>query len=229
MKELLSLSILPLMLSLLGYQVGVVLQKRFRSALFNPILIDVFLVLMFLGATGMPLETYQSGMKSIAWLLTPATVCLAIPMYEQYQILKKSVPAMLIGITAGSLTSIAMVWGMCILFGFSTELTVTMLPKSVTTAIGVPLAEMAGGMGSICTAMIIITGVLGSVFGEAMCKLFRLTDPVARGVAFGTASHVVGTAKASELDPLTGAVSSLSLASAGLLTAVILPFLFPYV
>ena len=229
MTELLSLSILPLMLTLLAYQAGAALQKRFRSALFNPILIGVFLVLIFLGATGMPLETYQNGMKITSWLMTPATVCLAIPMYEQYQVLKKSVPAMLIGITAGSVTCIAMVWVMCILFGFSPELTVTMLPKSVTSAIGVPLAEMAGGMGSICTAMIIITGVLGSVFGEAMCKLFRLTDPVAQGVAFGTASHVIGTAKAGEISPLVGAVSSLSLVSAGLLTAVILPFLFPYV
>ena len=229
MTELLSLSILPLMLTLLAYQAGAALQKRFHSALFNPILIGVFLVLLFLGATGMPLETYQNGMKITSWLMTPATVCLAIPMYEQYQILKKSVPAMLIGIVSGSVTCIAMVWGLCILFGFSPELTVTMLPKSVTSAIGVPLAEMAGGMGSICTAMIIITGVLGSVFGEAMCKLFRLTDPVAQGVAFGTASHVIGTAKAGEISPLVGAVSSLSLVSAGLLTAVILPVLFPYV
>ena len=229
MTELLSLSILPLMLTLLAYQAGAALQKRFRSALFNPILIGVFLVLLFLGAAGMPLETYQNGMKITSWLMTPATVCLAIPMYEQYQILKKSVPAMLIGIVSGSVTCIAMVWGLCILFGFSPELTVTMLPKSVTSAIGVPLAEMAGGMGSICTAMIIITGVLGSVFGEAMCKLFRLTDPVAQGVAFGTASHVIGTAKASELSELAGAASSLSLVVAGLLTAVILPMLTSFI
>lgn len=229
MNRLLQISILPVVLTLWTYQAGAALQKRLRSPLCNPTLIGVLLVGAFLGLSGMELETYQQGMKVTSWLMTPATVCLAIPMYEQYQVLKKSLRAMVAGIAAGSVACIAMVWGMCILFGFSDTLTVTLLPKSVTSAMGAPLAEMAGGMGSVCTAVIILTGILGSILGEGFCKIFRLTDPVAQGVAFGTASHVVGTAKANEIGPLVGAVSSLSLVIAGLLTAVILPFIFPLV
>ena len=229
MNELLSISLLPVVLTLVCYQTGAALQKRIKSPLCNPILVGVILVLLFLKVTGMKPETYQAGMKSMSWLMTPATVCLAIPMYEQYQVLKKSIRAMIFGIAAGSATAIGSVWAMCVLFGFPDTLTVTMLPKSVTSAIGAPLAEMAGGMAAVCTAAIIITGILGGMVGEILCKIFRITDPVAQGVAYGTASHVAGTAKASELSPLIGAVSSLSLVIAGLMTAVILPFLFPYV
>lgn len=229
MKEaVMSISLLPVVLTLVVYQAGLALQKRLRSPLCNPILISVILVGVFLGVSGMELETYQTGMKSLSWLMTPATVCLAIPMYEQYQVLKKSLRAMVTGIAAGAASCIVMVWGLCMVLGFSDELTATLLPKSVTSAIGAPLAEMGGGIPSVTTAVIILTGVLGGIFGETLCKLLRITDPVAKGVAFGTSSHVAGTARANELSPLIGAVSSLSLVIAGLLTAVILPFVFPY-
>lgn len=225
MKALLSISILPLVLTLCAYQLGTTIQKRTGSALCNPILLAVVLVALFLSGSGMSLEDYQAGMKNVSWLMTPATVCLAIPMYEQYQELKKSMRAMTVGIAAGSVACIVMVWGLCVLFGLSRTLTVTLLPKSVTSAIGVPLAQMGGGLASVCTAVIIITGILGSVFGELACKKLGLTDPIAKGVAFGTAAHVIGTAKAGEISPLVGAVSSLSLVVAGLMTSVILSVL----
>ncbi|MBR2047590.1 MAG: LrgB family protein [Oscillospiraceae bacterium] len=228
MKELFSIPVLPVVLTLLAYQAGAAIQKRTKSALCNPILLAVVLVALFLFGSGMELEDYQAGMKNVSWLMTPATVCLAIPMYEQYQELKKSMRAMAIGVAAGSAACIVMVWGLCMLFGLSRTLTVTLLPKSVTSAIGVPLAQMGGGLGSLCTAVIIVTGILGSVFGEAACKMLGLTDPVAQGVAFGTASHVVGTAKAGEISPLVGAVSSLSLVVAGLMTSVILSVLYGF-
>lgn len=228
MNWLFSLSIFPVVLTLLAYQAGAAIQKRTRSALCNPILLAVVLVCLFLFGSGMELETYQAGMKNVSWLMTPATVCLAIPMYEQYRVLKKSLRAMLAGIAAGSAACIVMVWGLCVLFGLSPELTATLLPKSVTSAIGVPLAQMGGGLASVCTAVIIITGILGSVFGETACKLLGLTDPIAKGAAYGTASHVVGTARASELDPLVGAVSSLSLVVAGLMTSLVLSVVFRF-
>ena len=225
MTELLSVPILPLILTLAAFQVGRVLQAKFRFPFLNPILIAMILVLIFLFATGMPVAEYQQGMGSISWLLTPATICLAIPMYEQFQVLKKNLPMILAGVVAGSLSCMAMVVCTGLFLRFHPLLTVSLLPKSITTAIGVALTEMSGGMPGISTAAIIFTGILGSILGPVLCKLFHLTDPVAQGVAFGTAAHVIGTAKATELNALSGAVSSLSLVVAGLLTAVAFPLI----
>ena len=223
MTELLSIGILPVILTLATFFVGQKLQQRLKSPLLNPILISVILVLVFLFLTGLPVADYKAGMNSLSWLLTPATVCLAVPMYEQLQILKKNLPAILAGVAAGAVSCLGMVLLFALVVGFDPTLTISLLPKSITTAIGVVLSEMTGGIPAVTTASIILTGITASILGPALCRLFRLTHPVARGVAFGTAGHVIGTAKASELDPLTGAVSSLSLVVAGLLTAMILP------
>ena len=223
MTELLSISILPVVLTLTAFLLGQKLQQKLKSPLLNPILTAVILVLVFLGITGISVKTYQSGMSGLSWLLTPATICLAVPMYEQFQLLKRNLPAILAGVAAGTLSCLCMVLLFGILAGFEPVLTASLLPKSITTAIGVVLSEMAGGMPGLTTAAIIFTGIFANVMGSAFCRLFRLTDPIAQGVAFGTAGHVIGTSRANELSPLTGAVSSLSLVVAGLLTAVVLP------
>lgn len=214
---------LPLVLTLAAYQVGVWLQKKVKSPVCNPILVAVVLVLAALGLTGVEVADYQSGMTRISWLMTPATICLAIPMYQQFRTLRKNLPAIAAGVAAGAVSCVGIVLAFAVVFRFDETLTVSLLPKSVTTAIGVPLSSLNGGMQAVTTAAIILTGILASVLGPGFCKLFRLTDPVARGVAFGTAGHVIGTAKANELGELTGAVSSLSLVTAGLLTAVLFP------
>lgn len=225
MTELLQIPLLPVLLTLLAFRAGQLIQSKLKSPLFNPILVAVILVLLFLTATGMELASYQAGISYLSWLMTPATICLAVSMYEQYQVLKKNTPMILAGVAAGAIACLFTVLGLCLLFGFDRELTVSLLPKSVTTAIGVPLSQMSGGLPPITTAAIILTGITANVLGPALCKLFRLTDKIAQGAAFGTAGHVIGTAKATELDPLTGAVSSLSLVVAGLLTAIVLPLL----
>ena len=229
MNELLFISIMPVVLTLLAYRAGMMLQQRTKSPICNPILIAVILVLGFMGLTGMELKTYQAGATFLSWLMTPATVCLAISMYEQFQVLKKNTPVILAGVAAGAVSCLAMVLVLSLLFGFDRELTVSLMPKSVTTAIGVPLSQLAGGLTPITTAAIILTGITASVLGPALCRLFRLTDEIARGAAFGTAGHVIGTAKATEMSPLTGAVSSLSLVVAGLLTAIVLPVLVNFI
>ena len=223
MDELLEIGILPVIVTLLAFRIGQFFQQKTKSPLCNPILIAVILVLLFLTGTGMELGDYQQGASLLSWLMTPATVCLAISMYEQFQVLRKSTPMILAGVAAGALSCLLTVLLFALAAGFDRTLTVSLLPKSVTTAIGVPLSQIAGGMDSITTAAIILTGITASVLGPGLCRLFRLTDEVSRGVAFGTAGHVIGTAKANELSALTGAVSSLSLVVAGLLTAVILP------
>lgn len=229
MADLLQISLLPVLVTLLAFRTGQLLQSKLKSPLCNPILVAVILVLGFLSVTGMELTTYQAGMTFISWLMTPATICLAVSMYEQYQVLKKNTPMILAGVAAGAVSCLIMVFLFSLAFGFDRELTVSLLPKSVTTAIGVPLCQMSGGLPSVTTAAIILTGITASVLGPALCRLFRLTDPIAKGAAFGTAGHVIGTAKATELDPLTGAVSSLSLVVAGLLTAMVLPLVAGFI
>lgn len=223
MKELLCIGILPLLLTLGTYQIGLMCQKKLKTAIANPVLISVILVLLFMALTGLPNADYQAGMGKFSWFLTPATVCLAIPMYQHFQTLRRNLPAILAGVTAGTVSCLVMVLLWAMLPGIDRTITVTLLPKSVTSAIGVPLSEMAGGLGSVTTAAIIVTGILANILGSACCKLFRLTDPVAQGVAFGTAGHVIGTSRAAELGQLQAATSSLSLVTAGLLTAIVFP------
>ncbi len=224
MSELLSIGILPLALTLIAFQVGLWCQKKVRSPLCNPILIAVVIVLIFMALTGMDNGTYQAGTAKLSWLMTPATISLAIPMYEQLSILKKNLKAIALGIAVGAVSCLVMVLLFSLAVGFDRELTISLLPKSVTSAIGVPLSELSGGISAITTPAIILTGIVAGSMGTPLCKLFHLTDPVAQGVALGTSGHVIGTSKANELGELTGAVSSLSLVVAGLLTSVLLPF-----
>lgn len=225
MTEYLSIAILPVVLTLAAFRVGQWIQKKGKLALFNPTLIAVVLILIFLYATGMELKEYQQGTNYLSWLLTPATVSLAIPMYEQFRVLRRNLAAICAGVAAGAVSCLILVLLLSALFGFGRELTISLLPKSITTAIGMTLTEMAGGFPAVTTAAISFTGISANMLGPSFCRLFRITDEVARGVAFGTAGHVMGTAKANELSGLTGAVSSLSLVVAGLLTAMVFPLL----
>lgn len=224
-----SISLFPLMLTFGTYQVGVWCQKKTRSPLCNPLLIATILSVAVLLLTKFDLAVYQSSSAWITWLLTPATVSLAIPLYTQLKVFKGELKAILIGIAAGTVASLGFVGVLCVLMGLDRTLTVSLLPKSITTAIGLVLSEQNGGIPALTSAVIIITGILGNLTGSFLCKLLRITDPIAQGVGFGTASHVVGTSRATELDPLAGAVSSLSLVVAGVLTAVIFPFLCTFI
>lgn len=228
MFDLFSLSLFSIVLTLGAYLFGLWLQKKTKSPLCNPILIAAALIIGLLLVTKLPNEDYQAGTAIFSWLLTPATVCLALPLYRQLKVLKKHVPAILSGVVAGTLTSLVCVLLLAKAFRLEDALTISLLPKSITTAMGIELSSLNGGIQSLTAAAIIITGILGSLFGSMLCKLFRLKDPISQGVAFGTASHVIGTSRASELGQLQGAVSSLSLAVAGLLTAVLFPLICLY-
>ena len=218
-----AISLFPLVLTVGAFQIGLWCQKKWKSPLCNPILIAVILVSTILLLTGIPMDTYQTGTTGISWLMTPATVCLALPMYEHLKQLKKHLPGILTGVAAGTVASLLVIFGLCILFGLDRQLTVSLLPKSVTTAIGSVLSEQNGGISALTTAAIIVSGILGSLFGPLLCRLFRFRSPVVQGVAMGTASHVIGTAKANEMGSLQGAASSLSLTVAGVLTALLFP------
>jgi len=218
-----SVSLFPLVLSLGTYQIGLWCQKKTKSALCNPLLIATILSIGVLLLFRFDLQVYQSGSSWITWLLTPATVSLAVPLYEQLKVFRKELGAVLTGVAAGTLASLGFILLMCGLFRLDDIVTISLLPKSITTAIGLVLSESAGGIPALTSAAIVITGILGNLTGSFLCKLLKITDPIAQGVGFGTASHVIGTSRATEVHPLAGAVSSLSLAVAGILTAVVFP------
>lgn len=206
--------------SLLAYIIGALLKKKFKLAIFNPLLISIVLTIIMLVIADIDYDVYAQGADYLSWFLTPATVCLAIPLYEQWELLKHNVKAVMLGITAGVLASLTTVLALSLIMHLSHEEYVTLLPKSITTAIGMGVSEELGGYVTITVAVIIVTGVIGNIFGELICKIFRITEPISKGIAFGSASHAIGTAKAMELGDVEGAMSSLSIAVSGILTVV---------
>ncbi len=221
MKELLGDSVFfGVMVSILAYELGLFLKKKTKLAICNPLLVSIAAVMVLLALTGVDCETYQKGANLLGYLLTPATVCLAIPLYEQIALLKNNCKAIMAGVISGVLTSLISILAMAAVFGFSHEEYVTLLPKSITTAIGMGVSEELGGIVTITVAAIIVTGILGNVIGEHVCRLFRVEDPVAKGIALGSASHAIGTSHAMEMGEIEGAMSSLSIAVAGLLTVI---------
>jgi predicted murein hydrolase (TIGR00659 family) len=205
-------------LSIGAYELGVLLKKKWKIAIFNPLLISIILIIVILLVGHIDYEVYNQGAQYITYLLTPATVALAVPLYEQLQPLKDNWKAILLGILSGALTSAVCVLVLSMLFGFTHEQYVTLLPKSITTAIGMGLSEELGGIVPITVAVIVLTGVIGNMFAEQICRLFRITEPVAKGIGIGSASHAMGTAKAMEIGEVEGAMSSLSIAVSGIIT-----------
>ena len=207
-------------ISVMGYELGLFLKRKFKSAIFNPLLISIIFVICCLLLFRVDYDNYNKSAQYLSYLLTPATVCLAIPLYQQIKLLKENVVAIFAGIISGVLTSLVCIFVFALIFNFGHEEYVTLLPKSITTAIGMGISEELGGYVTITVAVIIITGVLGNICGEAVCKIFKITNPVAKGIALGTSSHAIGTAKAMEMGEIEGAMSSLSIVIAGICTMV---------
>lgn len=213
-----------IVISILAYETGVILRKKFKSPLLNPLLISIILVIAFLAVFRIDYDSYNQSAKYLSYLLTPATVSLAIPLYQQLELLKKNLKAVLIGVSAGVLTSLSSILGLSILFGLTHEEYVTLLPKSITTAIGIGVSAELGGYSTITVAAIIITGICGNVVAETVCKVFSIRNPMARGLAIGTAAHAIGTSRAMEMGEVEGAMSSLAIVVAGILTVIAASF-----
>lgn len=225
MSDFLELSVFwGALISLAAYELGLILKKKFKLAIFNPLLIAIICVIGVLAVLDVDYDSYYEGAKYISYLLTPATVCLAVPLYEQLTLLKNNLKAVAVGIISGVLASLVSVFLLAKLFGLSHEEYVTLLPKSITTAIGMGVSEELGGIVTITVAVIIITGVLGNMIGETVFKLFGIREPIAKGLALGTSAHAIGTSKAMEIGKAEGAMSSLAIAVAGLLTVVAASF-----
>ncbi|MDD7551607.1 MAG: LrgB family protein [Candidatus Cryptobacteroides sp.] len=221
MKELLESSVfVGVMISLASYGLGIWLRKKTGLSFMNPLLISIILVISFLLLTGVDYQTYAKGADVISYLLTPATICLAVPLYQQFNLLKKNWKAVVAGIVSGVVSSLVCILLLALLFKFDHQTYVTFLPKSITTAIGMGVSQELGGYVSLAVVVIVITGVLGNVIAEGVLKLFRIEEPIAKGIAIGSSSHAVGTAKAMEIGQTEGAMSSLSIVVCGLLTVV---------
>ena len=217
---ILSSATVGIVISLLAYEIGLAAQRKWKLAILNPLLISIILVIGFLVLFHVDYDSYNNSAQYLSYLLTPATVCLAIPLYLQLDLLKENIGAILIGVFSGVLASLGSVLAMTVLFGLNHKQYVTMLPKSITTAIGMGVSEELGGYVTITVAVIIITGVIGNMSAEFICKRFRIKSPISRGLAIGTASHAVGTARAMELGEVEGAMSSLAIVVCGLCTVV---------
>ena len=221
MKELIENSVfIGVMISLASYGLGMWLRKKTGLSFMNPLLISIILVIAFLLLTGVSYQTYAEGANAISFLLTPATICLAVPLYEQFNLLKKNRKAIVAGVVSGVVSSLGCILLLALMFKFDHQTYITFLPKSITTAIGMGVTEELGGYVSLAVVVIVITGVIGNVIAEGVLKLFRIEEPIAKGIAIGSSSHAVGTAKAMEIGQIEGAMSSLSIVVCGLLTVV---------
>lgn len=206
-------------ISLAAYLAGVWIKKKVGWAILNPLLVSVVIVIAVLKLLHVDYASYNNSAKYISYLLTPATVCLAIPLYRQLELLKQHATAILLGVCSGVVASMGGIFVIAALFHLSHEEYVTFLPKSITTAIGMGVSEELGGIVTITVAIIILTGIIGNVIASTVCKVFRIEEPIAKGLAIGTAAHAIGTARALEMGPIEGAMSSLAVAVAGILTA----------
>lgn len=202
------------------YMIGLWIRKKVKLALVNPLLTAVLLIVSVLLVFDIDYESYSKGAQYIDFFLTPITVCLAIPLYRQLELLKKYPKAILGGVAAGVLTAMVSIFVLSIAFGLNHEQYVTMLPKSITTAIAIGMSDKMGGIVTITVVAISITGILGNICAETVCRMFRIENPIAKGLAIGTSAHALGTAKAMELGEIEGAMSSLSIVIAGIMTVV---------
>ena len=205
-------------LSIATFILGTLLKRKWNFFLFNPLLVAITITIATLLVLHIEYDSYYKGAKYLTYLLTPATVALAIPLYEQLALLKKNLTAILIGIASGVLCSGVSIFAIALLFGLSHTQYVTLLPKSITTAIGIGLATELDGYVAITVSAIIFTGLIGNIAGDLLCRILHIKHPIAKGIAIGTATHVMGTSKAMEIGEIEGAMSSLSVAVAGIMT-----------
>lgn len=212
-----------IVISLLCYWIALKVSARVKSTLCNPLLLTVVLIIGILTIFDISYETFDKGASYLTYFLNPTTVCLAVPLYRQYQVLKENWKAIILGIAAGCVACMVTIVLMAKIFVFDVALTASLLPKSITTAIAIGLSEEIGGLPAITVACIIFTGIFGACMASILCKLFKIEHPVAQGLAIGTSAHALGTSRALEIGEVQGAMSSLAIGIAGIMTVVLAP------
>lgn len=216
-------------ISLFAYWIGVQLQKKFPYPFVNPLLVSVVLVIISLLVMDVDYQVYHASAKNLSYFLTPVTVCLAVPLYKQLQILKENLLAIIISITLGCLAHAAVIIGLLKLVGTDPTLIISILPKSITTAIALGVSAEIGGIQGVTVIGVVIAGLSGAILGPVAIKIFKITNPVAQGLAMGSSSHAIGTSKAIEFGEVQAAMSSLAIVVTGLLTVILIPIIVNYI
>lgn len=226
MKELLTSNVLfGITLTLLAYNIAIGIKKRFDLIILNPLLVSILIVLAVILIGDINYDNFNEGGKYISYLLTPTTVCLAVPLYNNFNILRKDYKAILAGIITGIFTSAFTVLPLTLILKLDKVHYITLLPKSITSAVGMVLSEDFGGLVPVTVISIIVTGIFGVIICDYVFKIFKIQSPIAQGIALGASSHAMGTSKAFSCGEVQGAISSLSLAVSGIFTAIIFSFL----
>ena len=213
-----------IVLSLVAYKIGFEIQKKYKKVFLNPLLISIVIIISFLLMTGVSYETFQRGASRLSYFLTPVTVCLAVPLYKQLQVLKQNITAILISIFLGCLSHAGILIGITAVFQMDNKLLFSLMPKSITTAIALGVSDELGGIAGITVIGVMVAGISGAVIGPVLLKLFRIKDPIAQGLALGSSAHAIGTSKAVELGEVQAAMSSLAIVVTGIMTVVIVPW-----
>ena len=212
------------LLTLAAFALGALINRITGKAIFNPLLLGSIFVIIFLSVCKIPYADYKASAAPVNYLLLPATVALAIPLYEKLDLLKANAAAIIAGISVGTLVSLGSALALALALHLTQEQYATLLPKSVTTAISMDVSRELGGIATLTGAIVILTGIVGALAAETVCKVFRITNPIAKGIGIGTASHAVGTSKALEIGPLQGAMSSIALCVCGIITSILAMF-----
>lgn len=226
MDSVISSPAFGVLVSIIAYEAGTLIKQKFKLSIFNPLLIAIIILIIFLFKFNIKYDDYNNGGQIISFFLAPATVALALPLYKKFSLFKENAVPILLGILCGIISGMISVIVLSRLFGLSVNLTESLIPKSITTPIGMALAKQLGGLPSIAVVAIIITGILGSIIGPFLYKILKINDKVAMGIAMGSSSHAVGTAKAMEIGETEGAMSSLTIAISGIMTVLIAPVLW---
>lgn len=218
--------LLGLTITLCAYVLGYRLYRKCRfNPLVNPVLIAVLLLVPLLLISDTPYSRYFDGAQFVHFMLGPATVALAIPLYRYFHLVRRSAPAIGAALVCGSITAVLSAVGIAWLLGASRETLLSLAPKSVTTPVAMGIAEQIGGLPSLTAVLVILSGITGAVLGTGTLNLIRVRDWRARGIAMGVASHGIGTARAFNVNELAGAFSSLAMGLNALATAVLVPAL----
>ncbi len=228
MSDLLNTPLFGITLTLVVYYFSEWLYKRVRFALFTPVFVSILCIILLLKICNISYTDYEKGGRIILFLLGPAVVAIAVPLYQhRKQILKSKLPIFM-GIMFGAVSSIVSAAGIALILGGSHDVVLSLVPKSVTTPIAIGIAEKIGGIVPLTAALVVITGCIGAICGPEFCRLIGLQSKMAIGLAVGTASHGIGTARVLGEDRFTGAIAGLAIGLNGLATTLIVPLLWIY-
>ena len=220
--------IFGVILTILFFNIGIYIQKKTNKPIFNPLLIATLGIILFLSITKIPYESYKLGWDRINFFLGPVTIVLAVPLYKQFDLFKKYLLEILIGISCGVVVSFISIKLIGHFTNADVDIINSLIPKSITTPMGISLTKTLNGVEAITVVSIILTGILGAIISPIVFKIGKINNPVAKGISLGTSAHALGTTKALEMGEVEGAMSGLSIGISGIITVILIPIIINF-